>query len=78
MLHSFNPEEDLRLHEDWPQPTRHPGEVLVRVVSTSVNRSVYKTRDGFMPQFLTTLPKVLQALAALLRPANLCFTRACG
>lgn len=59
VLEAYNPEEQLRLAEDWPPPVRRKGEVLVRVVATAVNRSVYKTATGFIPRFMATLPKVI-------------------
>ncbi|KAI7838708.1 hypothetical protein COHA_007505 [Chlorella ohadii] len=58
VLEAYNPEERLRVAEDWPRPVQRKGEVLVRVVATAVNRSVYKTANGFLPRFLATLPKV--------------------
>lgn len=58
VLEAYNPEERLRVAEDWPRPVQRKGEVLVRVVATAVNRSVYKTATGFLPRFLATLPKV--------------------
>lgn len=59
VLEAYNPEEQLRLADDWPPPARRKGEVLVRVVATAVNRSVYKTATGFIPRFMATLPKVI-------------------
>lgn len=58
VLEAFNPEERLRVADDWPRPVRRKGEVLVRVVATAVNRSVHKTADGFIPSWMATLPKV--------------------
>ena len=58
VLEAFNPEERLRVASDWPRPRRRKGEVLVRVHATAVNRSVYKTANGFIPRLMATLPKV--------------------
>ncbi len=58
VLDAYNPEERLQVADDWPCPVRRKGEVLVRVVATAVNRSVYKTATGFLPRFLAKLPKV--------------------
>ncbi|PRW57936.1 NADPH:quinone reductase [Chlorella sorokiniana] len=58
ILEAYNPEERLRVADDWPRPVRRKGEVLVRVAATAVNRSVYKTATGFIPRFMAALPKV--------------------
>ena len=58
VFESFGPPSVLKIIHDYPKPTRKPGEVLVRNVSTSVNPVDYKTRRGEIPKFMAKLPKV--------------------
>lgn len=59
LLHGYGGVEQLR-YEDAPMPEPAPGEVLVRVLSTSVNPIDYKIRSGaFKNQMPLELPAVL-------------------
>jgi hypothetical protein len=49
------PADVLTVTPDAPAPTRGPGELLVRVVASSVNPVEYKTVKGLLP---TKVPKV--------------------
>ena len=47
LLHGYGDVNQLR-YEDAPDPVAGPGEVLVRVISTSINPVDYKIREGEM------------------------------
>ena len=48
LLHGYGGVDQLHYEEDAPDPVPGPGEVLVRVISTSVNPMDYKIRQGLM------------------------------
>ena len=54
----FGPPSMLQLKTDVPVPVRKPGEVLVKIISTSVNPIDYKTRKGEVPRAFVKRPKV--------------------
>jgi NADPH:quinone reductase-like Zn-dependent oxidoreductase len=59
LLHEYGSVDQLQL-EDVPRPNPGPGEVLVRVISTSVNPADYKIRSGAMKDLMPVeLPVVL-------------------
>src|ERR1017187_5953272 len=47
LLHGYGGVDQLS-YEDVPEPVPGPGEVLVRVISTSVNPIDYKIRSGML------------------------------
>jgi len=59
LLHGYGGVDQLQ-YEDVPQPSPRSGEVLVRVISTSVNPVDYKIRSGMMKDSIPLeLPTVL-------------------
>jgi NADPH:quinone reductase-like Zn-dependent oxidoreductase len=59
LLHEYGGADQLR-YEDAPTPEPGPGEVLVRVISTSVNPIDYKLRSGMLKERMPLdLPAIL-------------------
>jgi NADPH:quinone reductase-like Zn-dependent oxidoreductase len=59
VLHGYGGPDQL-IYEDVPDPQPGPGEVLVRVISTSVNPVDYKIRSGMMrDRIKLDLPAIL-------------------
>lgn len=54
----FGPANEVLHLVDIPRPVRQRGELLIKVVSTSVNPVDWKTRSGHVPSILVKLPKV--------------------
>jgi NADPH:quinone reductase-like Zn-dependent oxidoreductase len=55
-IHNYGGPEVLR-YEDAPRPTPGPGELLIKVEAASVNPVDWKTRAGYLKDFMPhTLP----------------------
>lgn len=59
VIHSYGGPEVLK-YEDYPDPALNEGEVIVRVVATSVNPFDLKVRSGALKEFIPlTFPTIL-------------------
>ncbi|KIY67743.1 GroES-like protein [Cylindrobasidium torrendii FP15055 ss-10] len=57
VLDEPGPPENLQIRTDFPRPTPHKGEVLIRVKACGLNRSEMFTRQGHSPS--VTFPRIL-------------------
>jgi NADPH:quinone reductase-like Zn-dependent oxidoreductase len=59
VIHAYGGPEQLKF-EDWPDPILGPGDVLIKVVATSVNPFDLKIRSGALKDFVPlTFPAIL-------------------